>query len=102
MARMELPSVDVAVVECDAGEARVVELFLGGFAGGAVGGVAVGGEPDRQRENVAPVVEIGVEVVELLPGAVAFAADAVLFGLEDVEWERRHTLTGSIASPMAV
>jgi hypothetical protein len=44
---VEFPLVDVAVAECDAGEERVVELFLGGFAGGAVGGVAVGGELDR-------------------------------------------------------
>jgi hypothetical protein len=84
---VELPLVDVAVAECDAGEERMVELFLGGFAGGAVGGVAVGGELDRERQRLVPVVEVGVEVVELLLGAVAFAADADLLGFEAVEGE---------------
>jgi hypothetical protein len=63
----------------------VADRVLGGFAGGAVGGVAVRGELGRERQGLVPVVEVGVGVVELMLGAVGFAADAVLFGFEQVE-----------------
>jgi hypothetical protein len=47
--------------------------------------VAVGREPRGDGQDLLPLVEVGVDGVELLLDLVGFAGDAGLFGLEQLE-----------------